>query len=125
MLECGRVLRLRLAAFEAEVAMFAVLYRWRVDPEKAAEFVRQWELVTTAIRDQCGSFGSRLHRTEDGEWVAYARWPDLETLDRCSQLASIPVGPMLALIDDPDRYPPVRMSIELDLLQEPGSQPQK
>ncbi len=105
--------------------MFAVLYRWRVSADNATEFVRQWELVTTAIRDQCASFGSRLHRTEDGEWVAYARWPDVETLHRCSQLAPISVGLMLALIDDPDRYAPVRMSIELDLLQEPGSQPQK
>ena len=102
--------------------MFPVMYRWRVDADKAAEFVRQWELVTTAIREQCGSFGSRLHRTEDGEWVAYARWPDLESFDGCSQMASIPVEPMLALIDDPDRYPPVRMSIASDLLQEPASQ---
>ena len=103
--------------------MFAVLYRWRVDAENAAEFVHQWELATAAIREQCGSFGSRLHRTEDGEWVAYARWPDSETLARCSQVASLPVEPMLALIDDPDRYPPVRMIIEADLLQESATSP--
>lgn len=101
--------------------MYAVLYRWRVEDEKAADFVRQWELATAAIRDRCGSFGSRLHRTEDGEWMAYARWPDLTSLDECRRLAAVPeVIPMLALIDDPDRYPPIRMRIETDLLREPS-----
>lgn len=104
--------------------MFAVLYRWRVEEERAADFIRQWGLATTAIRDRCGSFGSRLHRTEDGEWVAYARWPDLESQDECGKLAPIPeLTPMLALIDDPDRYPPIRMRIETDLLDEPPAPP--
>lgn len=99
--------------------MFAVLYRWRVAEERAADFIEQWELATAAIRDRCGSLGSRLHRTEGGEWIAYARWPDLESHDECTRLASFPeLTPMLALIDDPGRYPPVRMRIEADLLSE-------
>ena len=102
--------------------MFAVLYRWRVADEDAAAFVHHWELATEAIRDRCSSFGSRLHRTDDGEWVAYARWPNEQAWRDCSRADPIAaLEPMLALIEDPDGYPPLRMTIESDLLSEPGS----
>ena len=41
-----------------------------------AQFIDGWKRVTRAIYDTCGSYGSRLHRCEDGTWLAYARWPD-------------------------------------------------
>lgn len=40
--------------------------------------------MTRAIYATCGSKGSRLHRCDDGSWLAYARWPDEETFERCS-----------------------------------------
>jgi len=29
----------------------------------------------------CGALGSCLHKTEDGSWLAYSRWPDRATRD--------------------------------------------
>ena len=57
--------------------MIAIVYRWRVTDGMEEQFVDGWSRVTRAIREHCGSHGSRLHRAEDGTWLAYARWPDL------------------------------------------------
>lgn len=56
-------------------AMFAVMYQFEVLPGKEAEFVAHWTRGTELIRAECGSLGSRLHRDENGGFVAYARWP--------------------------------------------------
>ena len=63
--------------------MFTVLYRWRTTPGTEEQFVDGWERVTRAISDQCGSFGSRLHRCDDGSWLGYARWPSAQARARC------------------------------------------
>ena len=63
--------------------MFTAIYRWRLTPGMESQFVEGWERVTRAIRATCGSYGSRLHRCEDGSWLAYARWPDAATRDAC------------------------------------------
>ncbi|MFJ8727139.1 hypothetical protein [Streptomyces sp. NPDC093269] len=39
--------------------------------------------MTQEIHSRCGSYGSRLHRADDGTWVAYARWPDASARERC------------------------------------------
>ena len=58
-----------------QVAVFAVIYRWRLRVGLEQQFVDGWERVTLAIRSECRSYGSRLHRGDDGTWLAYARWP--------------------------------------------------
>lgn len=63
--------------------MFAIIYRWRVEPGKEEQFADAWARVTRSIHRSCGSYGSRLHRAEDGTWVAYARWPDAATREAC------------------------------------------
>lgn len=55
---------------------FAVIYRWRLREGTEAEFREAWSQLTEAIRKERGGLGSRLHRDEDGTWVAYAQWPD-------------------------------------------------
>ncbi len=62
---------------------FAVIYRWQLNPGMERQFQDGWHRVTVAILDRCGSFGSRLHRCEDGTWLAYARWPSAEARSRC------------------------------------------
>jgi hypothetical protein len=57
--------------------MHIVIYRWRSKPEQDESFRRGWRLVTQAIYRTRGSLGSRLHRADDGTWVAVAQWPDL------------------------------------------------
>ena len=61
-------------------AMFAAIYKWRVLPGREAEFEEAWRLGTIAIRDQLGGWGSRLHRAANGEYFAYAQWPDEDDL---------------------------------------------
>jgi len=58
-----------------EEAMYAVIYRWRVKPDDEAEFQQRWHKGTNDIAANYGGGGSRLHKTDNGEWVAYARWP--------------------------------------------------
>jgi heme-degrading monooxygenase HmoA len=56
--------------------MFVVVYGWRVKPGKENQFREGWRRATEAIVKRYGSYGSRLHRADDGRFVAYAMWPD-------------------------------------------------
>ena len=53
--------------------MHAVLYCWRVKPGAEPVFLQAWHEVTDDIRRHHGGGGSRLHRTENGDFIAYAR----------------------------------------------------
>ncbi|MEM9415795.1 MAG: antibiotic biosynthesis monooxygenase family protein [Planctomycetota bacterium] len=63
---------------------FAVIYRWRLHRAREEAFIEAWAQVTHAIRDQCGGLGSRLHRGDDGVWLAYAQWPSRAMWDDAS-----------------------------------------
>ena len=56
--------------------MFIALYRWSLKQGQEDRFREGWRRLTEEIYRQRGSHGSRLHRAEDGAWVAYAQWPD-------------------------------------------------
>lgn len=62
--------------------MLVILYRWRVDPERVDQFVANWSTITRHYLENCGSFGSRLHRGSDGIYYGYAKWPNSETRER-------------------------------------------
>lgn len=66
-------------------AGFCVLYRFRVHPQHERNFITAWSKITAAIRQQHGGLGSRLHRAEDGLWLAYAQWPDRQSWERAGQ----------------------------------------
>ncbi len=59
--------------------MFAVIYRWRVIPGLEAQFEQGWRAGTERIAAEFGGWGSRLHRGEEGVYIAYAQWPDEAT----------------------------------------------
>jgi len=59
--------------------MYVAVYAWRVKPEKEEQFREAWRRGTRAITAKYGSFGSRLHRSEDGRFIGYAEWPDEAT----------------------------------------------
>lgn len=59
--------------------MFCVIYKFHVRPEMETEFQTGWRQVTEALREESGALGSRLHRDEHGQWIAYAQWPDEQT----------------------------------------------
>ena len=64
--------------------MHAIVYRWRVRDGREDAFAAAWARMTDTIRAGCGSFGSRLHRAEDGTWVAYALWPARAPWEACT-----------------------------------------
>ena len=60
----------------------AIIYRWRLKPGKEERFREGWRRRTAELRKEAGALGSRLHRSDDGLWVAYALWPDLASRER-------------------------------------------
>ncbi|MAW61454.1 MAG: hypothetical protein CMJ94_11540 [Planctomycetes bacterium] len=69
----------RVELIEQRGAGFAVLYRWKLKPERIDDFRDAWAAATHRIRAERGGLGSRLHQSSDGWWAAYAQWPSRET----------------------------------------------
>lgn len=61
--------------------MFAVIYQGYIKKGKELEYQTHWNRVAEYFVQHRGAFGSSLHRTEEGLWVAYSRWPDKATRD--------------------------------------------
>lgn len=59
--------------------MFCVIYKFHVQASREREFQEGWSIVTRELKSHCGALGSRLHRDEHGNWIAYAQWPDEQT----------------------------------------------
>lgn len=68
--------------------MFVVQYRWRLLPGTEDTFRTAWRTMTVAIRARHGTSGSRLHRADNGELVAYAVWPSRQAWEAAQQQAS-------------------------------------
>ena len=64
--------------------MFAVVYRWRVATDKEQQFQQAWECLTREFLSSAASLGSRLHRSSDRIWVAYAQWPSRDAWERAA-----------------------------------------
>jgi hypothetical protein len=61
--------------------MFAVIYRGRVYPEAEEDYQKLWHKIAHYFIEYRGALGSCLHKTVEGDWVAYSRWPDKNTRD--------------------------------------------
>lgn len=59
--------------------MFAVIYRGFVKPEYEKEYQQYWHTIATYFVEYRGALGSCLHKTSEGMWLAYSRWPDKAT----------------------------------------------
>lgn len=60
---------------------FAVIYRTYVKPGYEDIYLENWKIVATYFLQERGALGSTLHKSDDGMWVAYSRWPDKATRD--------------------------------------------
>ncbi len=60
---------------------FAVIYRAYLKPGRESDYQKAWQIVARYFVKCRGAIGSCLHRTTDGMWVAYSRWPDQKTRD--------------------------------------------
>jgi quinol monooxygenase YgiN len=98
--------------------MFIALYHWKVKEGHEKNFLEGWHQITEGIYQRSGSLGSRLHRAEDGTWIAYAQWPDRQTYDAAR---SIPVidAEMRAMFRESieESYPDIYMNVTDDLLR--------
>ena len=60
--------------------MIAVVLKFKVKANQSKVFIGNWKLLTEYIYKYQNSLGSRLHREDDLNFIAYAQWPDRETL---------------------------------------------
>lgn len=60
---------------------FAVIYRGYLKPGRESDYQNAWQSVAQYFIKYRGAIGSCLHRTSDGMWIAYSRWPDQKTRD--------------------------------------------
>jgi len=58
---------------------FSVIYAFHIKEEKEAQFIQAWKELTALIKNHEGGQGSRLHRKNKTEFLAYAQWPDRQT----------------------------------------------
>lgn len=65
---------------------FAVVYQWRIKAGMGAEFRAAWEDLTAWMEQRYGALGARLHRTDNGNFVAYTQWPDQRAWEKSCTL---------------------------------------
>ena len=83
---------------------FAVIYRWSVDPEHEEDFRQRWHIGTLRLKKDFGALGSCLARADNGDFVAFARWPSEAARARA-----------FAAIQPPDPSPGIRSFEETKL----------
>jgi hypothetical protein len=62
--------------------MHAVIYKFNVIEGFESDFEIAWIKLTEAFMTYSGGLGSRLHKDMEGNYVAYAQWPDRETWEK-------------------------------------------
>lgn len=68
--------------------MFIAVYEFEIKPGTESRFRQAWLAVTKAIYQHCGSFGSRLHRSEQKNlMIGYAKWPSREQWGKDHELS--------------------------------------
>ncbi|MGA9796386.1 MAG: antibiotic biosynthesis monooxygenase family protein [Rhizomicrobium sp.] len=104
--------------------MFVAVYWWRVRPGKEEQFRAAWRRGTELIKLRFGGLGSRLHRADDGRFVAYAQWADRAAWQRAYDAhfdygEPQTAGLFLDAIAEtaPDRLPVFMMDVSDDLLE--------
>ncbi|WP_299363848.1 antibiotic biosynthesis monooxygenase [Winogradskyella sp.] len=64
--------------------MYIILYTFNVIPNKEDDFIEGWKGLTEFIYKHEGSLGSRLHKSDEHNYLAYAQWPDKATFENSS-----------------------------------------
>ena len=61
--------------------MIAIIIKFKVKPNQEKVFKENWKKLTQFIYKYENSLGSRLHKEDDLNFIAYAQWPDKKTLN--------------------------------------------
>ncbi|MCH9631088.1 MAG: hypothetical protein S4CHLAM37_11010 [Chlamydiia bacterium] len=103
--------------------MFAVLYQGYVKPGLEDDFREAWKMIATYFVKEKGALGSSIHKSEEGYYVTYSRWPDKATRDASwpkdddSVFESFPddvkkaVFTLKSALDEKKQFPEVCMKI--------------
>jgi len=98
-------------------AGFAVIYRWRLHPGTERQFQQAWERATPLLMRHRGALGSRLHKAEDGTWIAYALWPSKLAWEQSRALPSVdPDASRQMLAAEAEAFAPVLLTPVADFL---------
>lgn len=62
--------------------MICIIYRFKTHQGKEEEFIKSWKEVTEAFKIHCNALGSRLHKNNECDYIAYAQWPSKEIHDK-------------------------------------------
>ncbi len=66
--------------------MYIVMFEFVVKPGKTEAFLAAWPKVTQGIYLFKGSLGSRLHKSDEGKWIAYAQWPSKQVYEQAASI---------------------------------------
>lgn len=96
---------------------FAVLYQWQIKLGKLRQFADACADMTEALLRERGALGSRLHRSEQGTWMAYAQWPTRPLYERSGDLGPVDPDALKRLQDAvADTWPPIFLTPHDDQL---------
>lgn len=104
-------------------SMFAVIYQGYVLKDREADYQKAWNAVAQYFIEHRGALGSCLHRTSEGLWVAYSRWPDKKTRDASWPGDNLPpeirkaVATLKDCLDQKRQLPDICMEIIDDLFK--------
>lgn len=95
--------------------MVSVIYQFKVKAGREKEFQDYWADVTAEFRDEHGGLGSCLHLTEEGIYLAYARWADKKTFEADKEFKNLTaLNGMKDCVEE--RLEPIVMEIVNDML---------
>jgi len=55
--------------------MFAVIYRIDIKVGFEDEYAKYWKKVASYFVENRGAISSTLHKSENGSWLIYSKWP--------------------------------------------------
>ncbi|MUU79025.1 antibiotic biosynthesis monooxygenase family protein [Winogradskyella endarachnes] len=61
--------------------MYVVIYAFELKPNQETKFIEAWQGLTSLIYKHEGSLGSRLHKKDALNYIAYAQWPNQNAFD--------------------------------------------
>ena len=98
--------------------MFSVIYKWKLKEGQEDTFREGWREVTKFFYENYNSKGSRLHKSDDGFYIAYAQWPDQETWTKDKKFPD-EYNTYFKMMNDSleQGFPPVLLNVTDDLLQ--------
>lgn len=65
--------------------MYVVIYAFELKPNQETKFIESWQGLTSLIYKHEGSLGSRLHKKDALNYIAYAQWPNQRTFDNAGE----------------------------------------